>query len=70
MKGQYNMNIKIVKRKSISQIVEVKREKTLEELMAENDKLLKKLDDQFNNIIAEIKIINRIMQDKLDREDD
>ena len=64
------MNIKIVKRKSISQIVEVKREKTLEELMAENDKLLKKLDDQFNNIIAEIKIINRIMQDKLDREDD
>lgn len=64
------MKIKVVKRKSISQIVEVQREKSLAELMAENDKLIRKLDDQFNNILAEIKIINRIMQDKLDREDD
>ena len=70
MKGQHNMKIKVVKRKSISQIVEVQREKSLAELMAENDKLIRKLDDQFNNILAEIKIINRIMQDKLDREDD
>ena len=63
------MNIKITKRKSISEAVEVKREMTLEELVKENDKLLKKLDDQFNNCLTEIKIINRILADKLNRGD-
>jgi len=48
-------------------MVEVKREKSLEELIEENDKLIKKLDDQFNNILAEIKIVNRILKDKLER---
>lgn len=59
------MKIKVIKRKSIAEMVSVKREKTLAELVEENDKLIRKLDDQFNNIIAEIKIINRIMKDKL-----
>lgn len=63
------MKVKIIKRKSITEMVEVQREKSLQELMEENDKLVKKLDDQFNNILAEIKIINRIMADKLNRED-
>lgn len=62
------MKINVIKRKSISEIVEVQREKSLQELIEENDKLVKKLDDQFNNILAEIKIINRIFRDKLDRE--
>lgn len=60
------MKIKVIKRKSIAELVEVKREKTLAELIEENDKLIRKLDDQFNNIIAEIKIINRIMKDKME----
>lgn len=63
------MKIRIIKRKSIAEAVSVKREKSLEELIADNDKMLKKLDEQFNNIIAEIKIINRIMADKLNRGD-
>ena len=63
------MNIKITKRKSISEAVEVKREMTLDELVKENDKLLKKLDDQFNNCLTEIKVINRILADKLNRGD-
>ena len=62
------MKIKVTKRRSITEMVEVQREKSLQELMEENDKLVKKLDDQFNNILAEIKIINRIFRDKLDRE--
>lgn len=62
------MRIKIVKRKSISEAIEVKREMTLEELIKENDKMLKRLDDQFNNCLAEIKIINRILSDKVNRE--
>lgn len=62
------MKIKVTKRKSITEMVEVQREKSLQELMEENDKLVKRLDDQFNNILAEIKIINRILRDKLDRE--
>lgn len=61
------MKINVIKRRSITEMVEVKREKSLQELMEENDKLVKKLDDQFNNILAEIKIINRIFRDKLDR---
>jgi hypothetical protein len=63
------MKIKVLKRRGIAEMVEVKREKTLEELVAENDKLIKKLDDQFNNIIAEIKVINRILKDKLSDEE-
>ena len=62
------MKIKVTKRRSITEMVEVQREKSLQELIEENDKLVKKLDDQFNNILAEIKIINRILRDKLDRE--
>lgn len=62
------MKVKILKRRSITEMVEVKREKSLEELIEENDKLIKKLDDQFNNILAEIKIVNRILRDKLERE--
>lgn len=61
------MKVKILKRRSITEMVEVKREKSLEELIEENDKLIKKLDDQFNNILAEIKIVNRILKDKLER---
>jgi hypothetical protein len=61
------MKVKILKRRSITEMVEVKREKSLQELMEENDKLVKKLDDQFNNILAEIKIVNRILKDKLER---
>lgn len=63
------MKIKIIKRKSISEAVEVKRDMTLEELIRDNDKLLKKLDDQFNNCLTEIKVINRILADKLSRGD-
>lgn len=63
------MKIKIIKRKSISEAIEVKRDMKLEELIKENDKLLKKLDDQFNNCLAEIKVINRILSDKLSRGD-
>lgn len=62
------MKIKVLKRKSIAEMVEVKREKSLEELVAENDKLIQKLDDQFNNILAEIKIVNRILKDKIERD--
>ena len=62
------MKINVIKRRSITEMVEVKREKSLQELMEENDKLVKKLDDQFNNILAEIKIINRIFRDKLERD--
>jgi len=61
------MKVRILKRRSITEMVEVKREKSLEELIEENDKLIKKLDDQFNNILAEIKIVNRILKDKLER---
>ena len=61
------MKVKILKRRSITEMVEVKREKSLDELIEENDKLIKKLDDQFNNILAEIKIVNRILKDKLER---
>ena len=64
------MKIKVLKRRSISELVEVKREKNLEELMEENDKLIKKLDDQFNNIIAEIKVVNRILKDKIERQNE
>lgn len=63
------MKIKVLKRRGIAEMVEVKREKTLEELVAENDKLIKKIDDQFNSILTEIKVINRILADKLNRED-
>ena len=63
------MKIKIIKRKSISEAVEVKRDMTLEELIKDNDRLLKKLDDQFNNCLTEIKVINRILADKLSRGD-
>ena len=59
------MKIKVIKRKSIAEAVEVKREKTLAELVAENDKLLKQIDDQFNSVLTEIKVINRILADKL-----
>ena len=74
MKLQYKrkekkMNIKVIKRRSIAEIVEVKREKSLKELVAENDKLIKRVDDQFNSIIAEIKVINRILKDKLEDSD-
>ena len=62
------MKIKVIKRKSIADLVQVKREKSLAEIMAENDKLVKKLDEQFNNILAEIKVINRVLADKV-RED-
>ena len=64
------MKIKVLKRRSISELVEVKREKNLDELMEENDKLIKKLDDQFNNIIAEIKVVNRILKDKIERQNE
>lgn len=62
------MKVKIIKRKSIAEAIEVKREMNLDELVKENDKLLKKLDDQLNNLLAEIKVINRIMSDKINRE--
>lgn len=64
------MKIKVIKRKSISEMVEIKREKSLEELVEENDKMIKKLDDQFNNILAEIKIVNRILKDKIERQNE
>lgn len=63
------MKIKVLKRRGIAEMVEVKREKTLEELVAENDKLIKKLDGQFNSILAEIKVINRVLKDKLSDEE-
>lgn len=59
------MKIKVIKKKSIADLVQVKREKSLAELIGENDRLVKKLDDQFNNILAEIKVINRILADKI-----
>lgn len=62
------MKIKVLKRRGIAEMVEVKREKTLEELVAENDKLIKKIDDQFNSVLTEIKVINRILKDKLSDE--
>ena len=62
------MKIKVIKRRSITEIVEVKREKTLAELVDENDKLIKKIDNQFNSCLAEIKVINRILKDKLSEE--
>jgi hypothetical protein len=62
------MKVKVLKRRTITEMVEVKREKSLEELVAENDKLIQKLDDQFNNILAEIKIVNRILKDKIERD--
>lgn len=64
------MKVKVIKRKSISEMVEIKREKSLEELVEENDKMIKKLDDQFNNILAEIKIVNRILKDKIERQNE
>lgn len=58
------MKIKVIKRKSIADLVQVKREKTIAELIADNDRLVKKIDEQFNSILAEIKVINRIIADK------
>lgn len=58
------MKIKVKKRKSVAEAVAVKREMTLDELFKENDKLIQQLDDQFNDILAEIKVIQRIMEDK------
>lgn len=63
------MKIQVRRRKSVAEAVAVKREMTLAELIAENDKLVQQLDDQFNNILAEIKVINRILADKNNRED-
>lgn len=59
-------HIKIIKRRSIAQMVQVKREKSIAELVEENDLLIKKLDNQFNSILAEIKIINTIMRGRLE----
>lgn len=62
------MNIKVLKRRSIAEMVEVKREKTLAELVAENDKLIKKFENLCHGCLAEIKIINSILRDKIDEE--
>lgn len=58
--------IKIVKRRSIAQMVQVKREKSLAELMEENDRLVEQIDEQLNSILAEIKIINTIMRGRIE----
>lgn len=59
-------HLKIIKRRSIAQMVQVKREKSLAELMEENDRLVEKIDEQLNSILAEIKIINKIMRGRVD----
>lgn len=59
-------HIKIVKRRSIAQMVQVKREKSLAELMEENDRLVEQIDEQLNSILAEIKIINTIMRGRIE----
>lgn len=59
-------HIKIVKRRSIAQMVQVKREKSLAELMEENDRLVEQIDGQLNSILAEIKIINTIMRGRIE----
>lgn len=59
-------HIKIIKRRSIAQMVQVKREKSLAELMEENDRLVEQIDGQLNSILAEIKIINTIMRGRIE----
>lgn len=59
-------HLKIIKRRSIAQMVQVKREKSLAELMEENDRLVEKIDEQLNSILAEIKIINKIMRGRIE----
>lgn len=59
-------HIRIVKRRSIAQMVQVKREKSLAELMEENDRLVEQIDGQLNSILAEIKIINTIMRGRIE----
>lgn len=67
MKGKKMVrHIKIVKRRSIAQMVQVKREKSLAELMEENDRLVEQIDGQLNSILAEIKIINTIMRGRIE----
>lgn len=63
------MRIHVIKRRSVAEAVAVKRELTTEQLIQENDKLLREIDDQFNNILAEIRIVNRLLADKLAREE-
>lgn len=58
--------IKVIKRRSIAELVQVKREKSLQELVAENDMLLTRIDAQFNSILTEIKVINNILRGKLE----
>lgn len=64
------MRIHVIKRRSVAEAVAVKRELTTEQLIQENDRLLREIDDQFNNILAEIRIVNRLLADKLAREED
>lgn len=59
------MKIKVLKRRGIAEMVEVRREQTLEEIVEENERLAKKIDNQFNSILTEIKINNRILREKL-----
>ena len=59
-------HLKIIKRRSIAQMVQVKREKSLAELMEENDRLVEQIDGQLNSILAEIKIINTIMRGRIE----
>lgn len=64
------MRIRVIKRRSVAEAVAVKRELSTEQLIEENDRLLREIDNQFNNIIAEIRIVNRLLADKLAREED
>ena len=59
------MKIKVLKRRSISEAVKVERKKTLEELVEENDKLLDEFSKNLNEGLTAIKVINRILKDKL-----
>lgn len=59
------MNIKVLKRRSISEAVKVERKKTLEEIVEENDKLLEEFSKNLNEGLTAIKVINRILRDKI-----
>ena len=59
------MKIKVLKRRGISEAVKVERKKTLEELVEENDNLLEEFSKNLNEGLTAIKVINRILRDKI-----
>lgn len=57
--------IKVEKKRSLAYAIEVKRETTLEELVAENNRLVNEIEMTTNAIIDEIAVINRQIMHKL-----